>query len=180
MQKNCYSIIFFLFFLACQQEQKVALMEADELQENLIINNEFLAREEKFRIERFVQRSILSFQKTGTGLFFYITKEGKGNFIQENEIVFLNYKVHGIDGTFYYENLFDQPLEFMVGKYDIASGIHQGILNLKLGEKAIFILPSHLAHGLLGDREKIPPRMPIIWEVEILKVLTRQENINKL
>jgi FKBP-type peptidyl-prolyl cis-trans isomerase FkpA len=32
---------------------------------------------------------------------------------------------------------------------------------MKVGDSAIFVLPPHLAHGLLGDQKKIP-RMAII------------------
>jgi FKBP-type peptidyl-prolyl cis-trans isomerase len=38
---------------------------------------------------------------------------------------------------------------------------------LKHGDKALLLIPSHLAHGLLGDFKKIPPQMPIIYDVEI-------------
>ncbi len=120
---------------------------------------------------RFVERSDLFFQQTGTGLFYHISRKGIGRNIRVGDVVFLDFKVRGLDGTFYYQNPFELPLEFMVGKYDLASGLHQGMEHLQMGSKATFILPSHLAHGLLGDREKIPARMPIIWEIHVLRVL---------
>ena len=38
------------------------------------------------------------------------------------------------------------------------------------GDKARFIMPPHLAHGLLGDNHKIPARAIIIYEVELIKL----------
>jgi FKBP-type peptidyl-prolyl cis-trans isomerase FkpA len=32
------------------------------------------------------------------------------------------------------------------------------------------ILPSHLAHGLLGDDNKIPPKASVIYELELLSL----------
>ena len=41
--------------------------------EEILISNSFLASEEKFRMARFVERSDLFFQQTGTGLFYHMT-----------------------------------------------------------------------------------------------------------
>jgi len=41
-------------------------------------------------------------------------------------------------------------------------------LHLKRGDAAIIILPSHLAFGLLGDQDMIPPRSTVIYEIEII------------
>jgi FKBP-type peptidyl-prolyl cis-trans isomerase len=42
---------------------------------------------------------------------------------------------------------------------------------MKEGEKAIFIIPSHLAFGLLGDENKIPKRATLVYDVELVQVL---------
>ena len=36
------------------------------------------------------------------------------------------------------------------------SGLEEGLLLMKVGDKAKFIIPSHLAFGLLGDENRIP------------------------
>jgi FKBP-type peptidyl-prolyl cis-trans isomerase len=48
--------------------------------------------------------------------------------------------------------------------------LHEGIQLLHVGDKAIFILPSHLAHGLLGDEDKIPPHSAVIYDIELLGI----------
>jgi FKBP-type peptidyl-prolyl cis-trans isomerase len=50
------------------------------------------------------------------------------------------------------------------------SGLEQGILMMQEGDKARFILPPHLAHGLLGDENMIPARSIIVYEVELLDI----------
>jgi FKBP-type peptidyl-prolyl cis-trans isomerase FkpA len=45
-----------------------------------------------------------------------------------------------------------------------------------VGDKAILILPSHLAHGLVGDENKIPPKASVIYELELLSLKERVKN----
>jgi FKBP-type peptidyl-prolyl cis-trans isomerase len=47
---------------------------------------------------------------------------------------------------------------------------------MKEGERAVFILPSNLAHGLLGDFETIPPMSPIVVNLELIKVIKNKTN----
>ncbi len=58
----------------------------------------------------------------------------------------------------------------MVGKDNIESGLHEGILYLHVGDEATFILPSHLAHGLLGDNKRIPPKASVLYEIKLLSL----------
>ena len=42
---------------------------------------------------------------------------------------------------------------------------------MKVGDKAKFIIPSHLAFGLLGDENKIPKRATLVYDVELIDVM---------
>jgi FKBP-type peptidyl-prolyl cis-trans isomerase len=42
---------------------------------------------------------------------------------------------------------------------------------MRVGEKARLVMPSHLAHGLLGDMDnKIPPLSPLIIDIELIAI----------
>jgi FKBP-type peptidyl-prolyl cis-trans isomerase len=41
---------------------------------------------------------------------------------------------------------------------------------MKKGVHAKLILPSHLAHGLLGDRDKIPPQSILYIDLELVEL----------
>jgi FKBP-type peptidyl-prolyl cis-trans isomerase len=58
----------------------------------------------------------------------------------------------------------------MIGKDNIESGLHEALQLMRIGDKMRFILPSHLAHGLIGDQTKIPPRASVIYEIELLEL----------
>jgi len=39
---------------------------------------------------------------------------------------------------------------------------------MRVGDKAKFIVPSHLGHGLSGDFEKIPPLTTLVIDLELV------------
>jgi FKBP-type peptidyl-prolyl cis-trans isomerase len=41
---------------------------------------------------------------------------------------------------------------------------------MKKGDQAKLILPSYLAHGLLGDRQKIPPQSVLFIDLELVEL----------
>ncbi len=62
------------------------------------------------------------------------------------------------------------PIDFLVEMDNVESGLHEAITYLKEGDKAFIILPYYLAHGLLGDNDKIPPLSPALYDIELIAV----------
>ena len=81
-----------------------------------------------------------------------------------------------MDGTQCYSSKSNGPERFVVEKTDIESGLHEALKFMCTDDKAKFILPSHLAHGLIGDSDQIPPLVPIIYDIHLLKIKTKHEN----
>jgi FKBP-type peptidyl-prolyl cis-trans isomerase len=52
----------------------------------------------------------------------------------------------------------------------VESGIHEMVQMMKTGDKVRFVLASARAHGLLGDGDKIPPRAPVLYEMELISL----------
>jgi FKBP-type peptidyl-prolyl cis-trans isomerase FkpA len=50
----------------------------------------------------------------------------------------------------------------------VEAGLEEGILLMHKGGKAKFILPSHLAFGLIGDQNKIPGKSTLIYDVNLI------------
>ena len=126
---------------------------------------------ENDNIESYIKQHQLQMQVTGTGLRYQIIKANpKGKAIISTNIVKVKYKVSLLDGTLCYSSDKNGPKTFKVDFDNVETGIHQGIKLMHEGEKAIFILPSHLAHGLTGDDDKIPAKASVYYEVEVLSV----------
>jgi FKBP-type peptidyl-prolyl cis-trans isomerase len=41
---------------------------------------------------------------------------------------------------------------------------------MHVGDRAKFIVPSHLAFGLLGDQNKIPQHATLVYDIELVKI----------
>ena len=126
---------------------------------------------EKDNIDFYIKQHHLDMQTTGTGLRYQIIKENKkGKPVVSTNVVKVKYKVMLLDGTLCYSSDKNGPKTFKVDYDNVEDGIHQGVKLMREGEKAIFILPSHLAHGLTGDNDMIPPKASVYYEVEVLSV----------
>jgi peptidylprolyl isomerase len=61
-----------------------------------------------------------------------------------------------------------EPITFTLGRGEVISGWDEGIAQLSVGQRAILIVPPHLAYGDRGAGGVIPPNQTLIFEVELL------------
>ena len=138
--------------------------------ESLMKINKYLVEKDREAIESYINRRKWKMKVTETGLYYMIYKKGFGENVKTGNMVTINYEISLLDGTICYKSDSLNPKIFIVGKGGVESGLEQGILLLKQGDKAKLILPPHLAHGLLGDENKIPARSTIVYDIELLKI----------
>lgn len=157
-----------LFLSGCTGKGEGENIGRKQLEEPLIKINKTVAEIEKEQIDAYIHRHNWEMTETGTGLRYMIYQKGYGAQAKESMIAVISYEVSLLNGDVCYSSKEKGPEEFLIGRDDVESGLHEGITYLHVGDKAKLILPSHLAHGLLGDLEKIPPRSTIIYDVELL------------
>jgi len=164
-------IPFVLFSCGEPPKQKPVVVDSQKLKENIVNVNKPAVVMEQDEINAWIKSHGYLMQSTGTGLRYLITKENKkGKEVKFKGLVKINYKVKLLDGTLCYSSDEKGPRTFAVGADNVESGVHEAVKLMKEGEKAILILPSHLAFGLIGDRDKIPPKTAVVYEIEILEV----------
>ena len=164
---------FAVFLFACGQagrQNDRPEINPKEYKEPLIKANKIRVQREDVEIDNYIKRYQLDMKETGTGLRYLIYHEEDGKEAKIGKTVVINYKINLLDGTACYSSENDGPKKFTIGQGGVESGLEEGILLLKVGEKAKFILPSHLAYGLLGDGDKIPSHVVIIYEVELINL----------
>ena len=108
-------------------------------------------------------------KKTESGLFYNITKEGTGLSPSKGSKVSVHYKGSLIDGTVFdssYQR--NEPIEFSVGIGQVIQGWDEGIMLLKKGASARFVIPSDLGYGAQGAGANIPPNSTLIFDVELI------------
>lgn len=176
-----YSVIILLFsslsvfFVNCNtRSDEKENYKVGETKETLRNINKALVDKDREAIEAYIQRHRLDgMVDNGSGLFYLIWGDSIGPKADEGCIVFLDYSVKLLDGTECYSSKGLKPKEFMVGMGGVEAGLEMGVRMMRMGQKAKFILPPHLAHGLIGDNNKIPPRSIIVYDVHLLKVLDK-------
>ena len=163
------SIALIIFAMACKpsNEQNAAIISQSAIKKPLMRENKKLVSKEAQEIENYVKRHNWQMEATGSGLRYMIYEHGKGTLAQSGQRAIINYKVSLLDGTECYKTK-DKPEQFLIGEDHVETGLHEGITLMHVGDKAIFILPPHLAHGLLGDQDKIPPLSTIVYDVQLI------------
>ena len=160
-------LLFSLFACEDEPKKKAPLFEDYEDYETTMIlsHQEFLKKE---KIKAFVDSSGLSFQSTGTGLKFHIYKSNEGDSIRSKDFAFIAYTLTSIEGDTLYQSPEGKFQEFIVDYDNVESGLHEGIKKMRVGEKAYFILPAHLAHGISGDNAAISSQTTLVYTVHLV------------
>jgi FKBP-type peptidyl-prolyl cis-trans isomerase FkpA len=152
-------------------------IQSIEFQNKLVDANKMYVKRESDEIDQYVAHQGWQMITTGTGLRYMIVKKGTGALAKPDSnstmIVKLKYKKSLLDGTLCYSSDSTGAAEFVVGQDNVETGLHEGIQFMHVGDKAVMILPSHLAFGLVGDGSKIPPRASVLYELELLSLKIR-------
>jgi len=62
------------------------------------------------------------------------------------------------------------PIDFPLGIGNVIARWDEGIQLLKVGDKARFVVPSHLAYGGQGAGDVIPPNATPVFDIELMEV----------
>ena len=144
-----------------------------KMKEPLIqLNKQDIETEEK-QIADFVSRYGWKMEETGTGLRYLIYQKGNGPKSAKGKLVSIAFTISLLNGTICYSSDEEGEKEFVLGLNQVESGLEEGIMRMRVGDKAKFILPSHLAHGLIGDLNKIPQKVTLVYDVELLSIKKR-------
>jgi Peptidyl-prolyl cis-trans isomerase (rotamase) - cyclophilin family len=127
--------------------------------------------EAKAQAEAEMEKLAAGFDKTDSGLRYKIIQKGNGPKAERGKTVSVHY-----EGALPNGKVFDssfkrnQPIDFTLGIGQVIPGWDEGIGLLQVGDKARFVIPSHLAYGSAGAGGVIPPNATLIFDVELMKV----------
>ena len=125
----------------------------------------------KRQAEEKMEKLAAGFEKTESGLRYKIIQKGNGKPAENGKTVAVHYS-----GSLENGQVFDssykrkEPIEFPLGKGNVIAGWDEGIALLQEGDKARFVIPSHLGYGSRGAGGVIPPDATLIFDVELMKV----------
>ncbi len=133
--------------------------------------------EDDKKLQAYFAENGLNPQKTGSGLYYIIEKEGTGAAIEKGQVVSVNYTGKNLKGETFDSNVDPnfqhvEPFSFPAGVGQVIKGWDEGIMLLKKGSKARFFIPSPLAYGPNSMGANIGPNEILVFDVEITNIET--------
>lgn len=155
-----------------EQEEEMAKMEKERKEQEIKDDMEMEKSGEKDRelheIETYLAGKKINAQKTGTGTFVYIEKQGSGPQAEAGKYVRVKYTGKYFDTDSVFQS---NTYAFQLGKDPVIKGWSEGLLLLKEGGKGTLFIPGFLAYG-----KNPPPNSPfkpyqaLKFDVELLNV----------
>lgn len=128
------------------------------------------AAEKTAKQEELIKQKFPSAVKTDNGIFYHISKEGKGAKAQQGKTLTMKYKGSLLNGTVFDDSDMHEPLKFTAGAGQLIPGFDQQAVQMSVGEKRTIVIPPELAYGSRGAGGVIPPDAYLIFELELLSV----------
>jgi len=169
VNRNLIILFLIISLISCKEKNVNNFANSKPGKNEMADLNKYLVQKDKERIKNYIERKNLNMNESPTGLWYQIIKEGNGKAFAENDKVLMDYDCTLLDGTKCYSSKELGPKEVTIGRSEIEPGLNEGLLLLKPGAEAIFIIPPFLAYGLIGDRKMIPSRAVIVYYVNILQ-----------
>jgi FKBP-type peptidyl-prolyl cis-trans isomerase len=176
MKLTSYSIlcIIVLFsLLSCRAEKSKENIDTQSWSDDHSVDfNQEVNEREQIQIRLFLEHyKSLKMTLTESGLRYMIYKNGDGEVLAKTgQFVNVRMKMELLDGTICYETPAAETDKFVLEKSENESGIHEALRLMKKGDHSKLILPSYLGHGLLGDRDKIPPQSILYVDLELVDI----------
>jgi len=159
------------FLTACDPPvQELLDARPDQVSEQFVKANQYMQQRHQDHIAAFVERVGWEAEVTPSGLWIVHENPGDGTGIRENSRVSYSFESSLLAGTPCYKAGPDKPKQITVGKGGVESGVEQGIVHLRTGSEAVFLIPPHLGHGNFGDRDRIPGNSVLIYRLKVLEV----------
>jgi peptidylprolyl isomerase len=110
-------------------------------------------------------------QVSAGGVYFIVQKSGTGDKPKAGRTVYVNYKGSLLSGkVFDASDIHGGPLDFPVGSGKVIPGWDEMLLDMRVGEKRIAIIPPEKAYGERGVEGAIPANAFLVFEMELVRV----------
>ena len=133
-------------------------------------------------ISGYLEKNNIRAIKGSWGTFVDIHTEGTGDQIGSNSVVMVNYTGKTLDSGKVFDSNIDpqfkhtEPLEVPIGQVGtVILGWTDALLQMKKGTKATVYIPSSLGYGKNGNSPKIKPDANLVFEIEVINVISEEE-----
>ncbi|SMC29754.1 peptidylprolyl isomerase [Andreprevotia lacus DSM 23236] len=101
---------------------------------------------------------------------------GDGKTAVKGALITTHYDGYLEDGTLFESSRTKgKPFQCVIGTRRVIQGWDLGIMGMKVGGKRKLYVPAHLAYGDRQIGQHIKPNSDLVFEIELLDVLTRDD-----
>ncbi len=168
MKKNVFFLLLFISLLSCKKEVQLPSnkeQRVDSTKLDLVEMNKKLLEMEMADIDEYIQKSSSQFLTTASGIRYSINRGGGQDTIYRHESVKVSYVIKLLNDSLCYDYSGKNSDLLIVGKMRHERGFDEALTLMCRGDNGIFIIPSYLAYGALGDHKKIPPRATLVYQI---------------
>ena len=112
----------------------------------------------------YIERHNLNAQKTSSGLYYVITRQGAGVKPTSTSNVTVNYKGYFID-----DRLFEENKNASFNLQNVIAGWREGLTYFNEDTEGFLLIPSKLGYGSAG-KNGIPGGAALVFSIHLLKV----------
>jgi FKBP-type peptidyl-prolyl cis-trans isomerase FkpA len=123
-------------------------------------------------LDKFIISQNIKAEKLPEGVFFTAHTEGSGATPQQGDFVKIRYVGKLLDGKIFDKSPEKDPYAYQIGKQQVIEGWDIALQKLKTGAKVTIYIPAKLGYGTMGLGDVIPPNSPLIYEIELLEILS--------
>lgn len=177
--------VFFNIKILKAQTLEEAMAERNAAMAKLKAEAEKLKLAEAENLNKYIAANKLVPVTTASGLKYVIKTAGNKPKPLNGDTVYVNYTGRTLDGKVFDSSIEAdakagglqqpgrtyEPISFALGSGRVIPGWDEGLLLLNEGSKATFLIPSKLAYGERGAGQDIQPYSPLIFDVELVKVV---------
>ncbi len=104
-------------------------------------------------------------ETTSTGLRFLRTVTTNGTALKAGLLATVKYTGFLVSNGVQFDT---GQIDVALGDGAVVKGFEEGLLKMKVGEKATLVFPSAIGYSKTGSGNKIPPYAPLIFNVEVV------------
>lgn len=166
-------LLMFGILSACKRPQPNTPKNTNWSNAHSVDFNQELSAREELKINTFLAHyRELKMQKTESGLRYMIYQKVSTGLplAKDGQRAAIQVVVKTLDQKLCYQTPKDEVEWLSIAHSEKETGIHEALLLMRKGESAKLILPSYLGHGLLGDRQSIPPQSILYIDLKLIEL----------
>lgn len=165
---------------AALAKEKAFKKTTDQITKDLTTVNAAQLKTDDGILKEYIAKNALQATKTTWGTYVVINTPGEGDNLTQQSILSVNYTGKTLKDTVFDSNTDPkfghvQPFTVHLDEYSVIPGWIDGLKQFKKGSKGKILIPSSLGYGKNGSAPKIGPDENLVFDIEVVDVMTPEQ-----